>query len=205
MNAYSYSLFNSSRAARSSGSNQPVINVRSASLEDIPTLATVLTDSFHPPGGLMYLMHPLFKLGVCEDLRSRLRSNSSKYNCLVAISKDSEVTASKNVIVGTVEISVRSNCNSYSSIGSPYPYIANLAVDRPYRRQGVAKKLLTKCEQIARTWGFSELSLHVLENNERAKKLYLGTGYKLIKIESNFSNWFLNTPRRLLLSKKIQL
>ena len=203
MNAYSYSLFNISRSTPSGSNKQPAINIRSARLEDVQSLASILTDSFHPPRGLMSWMYPIFKLGVCEDLRGRLHSSSSNYTCLVAIATFATAEVQENVIVGTEELSVRSTYSSFSNLVSPYPYIANLAVDCCYRRKGVARKLLIKCEQVAQKWGFSELSLHVLENNDLAKKLYSSTGYELIQVESGLGSCFFNSPRRLLLSKKI--
>ena len=204
VNAYSYSLFNSSYSTASGSNKQPAISIRSARLEDVKSVASILTDSFHPPRGLMFWMHPLLKLGVCEDLRGRLRSNLSNYNCLVASACIANSQVEENLIVGTVELSIRSSYSSFSNLVSSYPYIANLAVDCAYRRQGVARKLLVKCEEIARKWGFKELSLHVLDNNERAKKLYLSIGYELIKVESGFGSCIFNTPKRLLLSKKIK-
>ena len=203
MTAYSCSLFNTSPSTSSNNNQQPPIFIRGARLDDVPPIASILTDSFHPPRGLTYWIYPLYRLGVCEDLRGRLRSNSSHYNCLVAIACLGTPEVQKNVIVGTVELSVRSTHSFYSDRLSPYPYIANLAVDYSYRRKGVARKLLLQCEQVARNWGFSELSLHVLENNDRARKLYLSSGYQIVTIESNFASWFFNNPKRLLLKKKI--
>ncbi|MGF1487699.1 MAG: GNAT family N-acetyltransferase [Prochloraceae cyanobacterium] len=204
MKADSSSLFNSSRSTASDFNEQPPVFIRAARLEDIPTLASILTDSFHPPRGLMYFMYPVYRLGVCEDLRGRLRSRSSHYNCLVAIACLGTPEVQNNVIVGTVELSVRSGYSAYADRPASGPYIANLAVDSSYRRKGIARKLLLKCEQVARNWGFSELSLHVLEDNDRARKLYLTSGYQLISAESGFGNWFFNNPKRLLLSKKIK-
>ncbi len=204
MNSCSYSSRKLSQSASTNfNPDVPPIVIRTAILADIQSLAEVLTDSFHPPQGLMGWMYPLFKLGVCEDLRNRLSSSPSQYICLVASRSVSPAARGNEEIVGTVEMSLRSN-SYWSTISSRDPYIANLAVKNSYRRQGVARKLLRKCEQIALEWGFSEISLHVLDNNQQAKQLYFTSGYRLTQMESGLSSWLWNNPRRLLLNKRLE-
>ncbi|MFN9261314.1 GNAT family N-acetyltransferase, partial [Microcystis sp.] len=83
------------------------------------------------------------------------------------------------------------------------PYISNLAVSPDRRRAGLARRLLLKCEQIAREWGFEELSLHVLDNNLAAQSLYLSSGYRLQKTDGWLINRLFNRPQKLFLHKKI--
>jgi ribosomal protein S18 acetylase RimI-like enzyme len=78
-----------------------------------------------------------------------------------------------------------------------------LAVSHSYRCQGIATKLMLKCEQISYSWGFEEINLHVLESNEKAKKLYLKNGYKINHVDSNLYSWLTRSPRRLFLQKSI--
>lgn len=178
------------------------LEIRSARHEDLQSLAEILTNSFHPPHGLMWWMNPILKLGIYEDLRGRLNSGTAYYICLVASKIAIDECEKKRDIVGTVEMSVRSN-NSWPNLGYRHPYISNLAVKSSCRRQGVARKLLQRCEQIALAWKFQEISLHVLENNEQAKHLYFSSGYQLRQTESNFNGWVFNHPERLLLSKRL--
>ena len=100
-------------------------------------------------------------------------------------------------IIGTVEINLRPEFNSKSL------YISNLAVSHGYRRRGVARHLLLKCEQIAREWGYQSLILHVLEDNHSAKNLYLNSGYQLQSRQITWQSWLFKSPQRLLLQKKI--
>ncbi|MGK7877434.1 MAG: GNAT family N-acetyltransferase [Xenococcaceae cyanobacterium] len=180
------------------GASQLVI--RTAQVKDLKGLAEVLTNSFHPPQGLLYWMYPLLKLGIYEDLRNRLHSCSPHYMCLVASKPVTTIVGEGEEIVGTVEIALRSTC-SWPTICSQYPYISNLAVRNSARRQGIARKLLLKCEQVALDWGFQQLYLHVLENNYQARQLYFTSGYQLHRIESSLSGWLFKRPRRLLLNK----
>lgn len=175
--------------------------VRLACPDDLEGVAEVLTHSFHPPQGWLGWMSPFLKLGICEDLRSRLRSNTPYYACLVA-SIPAAPLAEKEEIAGTVEIALRSP-SPWSANHVQCLYISNLAVKTAYRRQGIAQKLLLKCDQIALEWGFQDLSLHVLENNFQARQLYLKSGYQLSKTETSLWKGILKRPRRLLLSKQI--
>lgn len=196
-----YSLFpyELRKTEEKSGSSSAI--VRTARPNDLKRVAEVLALCFHPPEGILFWMYPLFKLGVYEDLRTRARSASPHYQCLVA-SKQVLTSASTNEqeeILGTVEISLRCEWPT-----TPHTaYISNLAVSPNCRRQGIARKLLSKCEQIAREWGFEELYLHVLEDNHVAKQLYLNSGYQLYKIEFSINSWLFRSPKRLCLIKKL--
>lgn len=205
VNPFSYSFLTTFGTTNDATNSEGLlISVRRAYVEDVPSLASILTDSFHPPTGLNYWIYPLLKMGVSEDLRGRLRSNSPNYSCLVATARMVKSGVRQNVIVGTVELSMRSNYSARSGQVAPHPYVANLAVAHSYRRKGAARLLLDECDRLAKTWGFSEISLHVLENNDRAQKLYFDRGYQLLKTESSLGSWFCNSPKRLLLSKQIQ-
>ena len=167
--------------------------IRPVESTDLKNLCEVLAKCFHPPQGLMAWAHPLLKLGIYEDLRSRLRSPDSHYLCLVAlVSMD---------VSGTVEMTLRSPSSTMGSV--KHPYIANLAVGENYRRKGIARKLLQQCERKALTWGFTEIYLHVLDNNYQARQLYHNCGYRLYQVESSYLVDLWGGPKRLLLHKMI--
>jgi len=65
--------------------------------------------------------------------------------------------------------------------------------------------LLSNCEETAREWGFSEIYLHVLENNHAARQLYYQAGYRLQQVDWNWTGWLFGQPRRLFLRKQISL
>lgn len=178
--------------------------VRAAQTKDLRAMAEILTDSFHPPQGTIGWLNPLLKLGIYEDLRSRLHAKSSQYLCLVASIPSGDRSDRQEDIVGTVEVSVRSHFSwSIANLNLTYPYVSNLAVKDSYRRQGIARKLLLSCERTASEWGFKQISLHVLENNDRARQLYFSSGYQLQQVEYTLGEWLFNRSRRLLLNKEI--
>lgn len=187
------------------------LEIRMAKLGDIQGLSEILADSFYSRRGLMFWIHPLLRLGISEDLRIRLKSAAPHYSCLTAIVMIDTPSGQKQDVVGIVEMTMRSNCQtikvkeSEEKIGefSDYLYVSNLAVSRNYRRQGIARRLLLSCEPLALKWGYEDIYLHVLDDNEGAKQLYLNLGYNIDRIETHPHYWIVSRPNRLLLRKNL--
>lgn len=183
-------------------------SVRVAASKDLAQLADMLALSFHSREGFVDWLYPVLRLGIYEDLKNRLRSGSEHYICLVAelISIEDETHKYRSnqpeSLAGTVEMALRSRL-AWQLPSLDYPYLSNLAVHPDYRRQGVAQELLGNCEKTAREWGFSEIYLHVLENNHAARQLYYQAGYRLEQVDGHWSNWLFGQPRRLFLRKQI--
>ena len=175
------------------------ITIHLATIEDTKKISEVLAKSFYKFQGLAGLVYPLLQFTIREDLRYRLRSHSPRYCCLVAKLQSQQNLDLEEIIVATAEIALRSS--SFWSSDRAFPYISNLAVARDYRRLGIGSQLLSKCEQIASDWGYSETRLHVLDSNNCAKQLYCNYGYQISGVEANWGMWFDPTPRLLL--KKI--
>ncbi len=177
--------------------------IRSAQFKDLTNVAEILTESFHPQHGINFWLNPVFRLGIYEDLRTRLRSNSGHYICLVAIAADPPNSpVDYDPLVGTVEMALKSPSLG-QEISDRCLYLSNLAVSPLYRRHGVAVQLLHRCEEIALEWGFNHIYLHVLENNQPAKQLYFHHGYRLEYIEPHWMSWLFWRPRRMLLHKPL--
>ncbi|MEA5470526.1 GNAT family N-acetyltransferase [Spirulina sp. 06S082] len=187
------------------------LEIRMANLGDVRGLSAILADSFYSHQGFMFLIHPLLRLGISEDLRTRLKSATPHYSCLAAIATIDTPSAQKQDTAGVVEMTVRSNYQttkakeSGGKVGefSDYLYLSNLAVSQSYRRQGIARRLLLSCEPLALKWGYQDIYLHVLDDNEGAKQLYLNLGYNIDRIESYPNRWIVPRPNRLLLRKTL--
>lgn len=175
------------------------LKIRTAQPKDLKELVEVLSRSFYTPQTTILGIQPLLRLGITEDVRGRLRSDKPNYRCLVACLTPTTFPAATGTLVGTVELALRNQM-----MAKQIPYISNLAVVPEYRRQGIARQLLLRCERIALEWGFKELSLHVLENNLAAQQLYFSNGYQLQKIEHSLSSWLFKQPKRLFLAKQIE-
>jgi len=175
---------------------QPKNIIRYADDKDIDQIADTIVSSFYNYSGIFAGLQILLRFTISEDLRYRLNNKPPLHKCLVTTTNDPH----NSQITGTVEISLRT---SLWAPTSQYPYISNLAVKEDYRRQGLAKKLLEKCDQIAFSWGYDQIQLHVLEQNKLALQLYLASGYQIIKRERQWSSFFYPSSTRILLRKKL--
>lgn len=169
------------------------LTIRFATLDDIAALATLLVKSFHPPQGWFMWSYPFLRLGISEDLRLRLRNGDSHYRCLIA------VTLENQEIIGTAEITLKHWFYRLKTTA----YISNLAVSPDHRRLGVAKQLLHRCQTVAEQWQCHRVSLHVLENNLAAQKLYQSAGFCCQGREGSWQSWLWQKPRRLLWEKTL--
>lgn len=181
--------------------NGSQLQIRSAKLGDLSGLADVLAESFHARDGIFGWIYPILRLGIYEDLRTRLTSPAERYLCLVAVAVDP--VSLKEQLVGTVEMALRSRYPWQLSMATRYPYLSNLAVHPQFRRLGLAQHLLTHCEQTAKQWGFSSVYLHVLENNRQARRLYYKLGYRLQDIDPSWDSILFRQPRRFFLRKRL--
>ena len=73
------------------------IRVHTARSEDIPRIVTLLLASFYPHLNTDHWFYWLIRIGIREDIRTRLKTNSERYACLVAVSLDSWTYPSKNL------------------------------------------------------------------------------------------------------------
>ncbi|MEM1309083.1 MAG: GNAT family N-acetyltransferase [Cyanobacteria bacterium P01_D01_bin.71] len=173
-------------------------HVRPAVAADLLAVAEVLVSSFYPPLGWQRWLHPLFRFSIYEDLKQRGRAGHEYYCCLAAIAPGRH--DHQPAVVGTVEITQRPP-NLWTFQRSRQIYLSNLAVKASHRRQGVARRLLQAAEKQALSWGFQELSLHVMTDNTRARQLYQKLGYQLQRVEPTFLSILNLQPARLRLYK----
>lgn len=182
------------------------IEIRAVREEEIHCVAEIITRSFHFDRGWMGWFTPLFKLGIAEDLRHRLRAHTPSIDrrqapqpvCSIAIYTERGQTQ----VVGTIEVGMRT-ANYRHPDRHRYVYLSNLAVNRDFRRRGVAQALLIDCEQLTRSWGYTDLHLHVMANNERGRNLYRKLGYEVVSSEYVWSILPWHRPERLFLRKQL--
>ncbi len=91
----------------------------------------------------------------------------------------------------------------YSSTSSE-AYIERLVVSPDFRRQGMARRLLSAAEDFARDTGKTSVGLHVSGNNLAALRLYEGEGYEEISRQrSLLTGYFLDIKDWLYLQKRL--
>ncbi len=180
---------------------QPPFRVRSAQQKDLEPIVVVLLSSFYPQAKATQWLYWLMRLGIKEDIKTRLKTPASQYVCLVATTVDAESAQSASVI-GTAEISQRP-CEAWRLLPPKRAYVSNLAIGLAYRRQGAAHQLLRASEKIALSWGFRSVYLHVMADNPAARALYAQAGYQERAISNPVLSGLGIRPKRLLLSKRI--
>jgi ribosomal protein S18 acetylase RimI-like enzyme len=182
------------------------MEIRPVREEEIHCVADIITRSFHFDRGWMAWFTPLFKLGIAEDLRNRIRprvaiasyQKPQQQVCSVAIDRG----RLSQQVVGTVEVGVRTAERRRPS-NYRYVYLSNLAVSRDFRRHGVAQELIKTCELLTIEWGYTEIYLHVMGNNDRGRNLYQKLGYELVSSEFVWSILPWHRPERLYLRKQL--
>lgn len=179
----------------------PVKIFRRATLDDVEGISEVLTLSFNHFNELTFWIYPLMKIGVSQDLRKRLQNDEQENICLIAVNVIPLGNRVEQEVLGTVELSFRERYHWQKR--EKYAYIANLAVKKNYRRQGIARELLCRCEQIAQEKNYDHLYLHVLASNQNAQQLYLNNGYTIQQVETDLFSLFVSSQRRLLMTKSL--
>jgi GNAT superfamily N-acetyltransferase len=91
----------------------------------------------------------------------------------------------------------------YSSTPSE-AYIERLVVAPDFRRQGMARRLISAAEDFARDAGKKTVGLHVSANNLPALRLYEDEGYAEISRQRSYlTSYFLNIKEWLYLRKEL--
>ena len=78
-------------------------------------------------------------------------------------------------VLGLAEIDDRPAPND--QYATPRPYMFNVAVNPKYQRKGIAKALVSSCEDVARTWGKPQVWLKVRSSSKAAVAMYKSLGY----------------------------
>lgn len=105
-------------------------------------------------------------------------------------------------VVGVAAVNFKPEGKDTIGFSQPVPehsgYVSSMAVDKSFRRQGVAKALLKGAEAVAREAGLQHLYLTALAQDEAALKLYQNAGYEILERQRAGAIAFLNVRRTVL-------
>jgi len=171
---------------REEQSELPSIFVREATKEDLPRLATLLTDAFFKEN-TNFFTYQIERLSTFLGIESRFSIflSGARFKILLAYTHsggNGNNKHKKDIIMGSCEVDdcVISSPLFFNHTPSPRPYMCNLAVDEKFRRMGVAKALISRCEHIVEhEWKKPILHLKLYDDNWKAKELYFGFGYSV--------------------------
>jgi len=127
--------------------------------------ARILADGFF--GDRDFFTYQIEKLRTYLSLESDFPKERDEHIMLVAC------RSTDGKVVAVCDVDNRPALKTYR------PYMCNLAVDRQWRGKGLAKALITECEEIVQQWGKSELHLKARQRNKAAIALYKSLGYQI--------------------------
>ena len=152
--------------------------IRDADFADLGSAARILTDGFY--GNTNFITYNIERLNTFLSLESTFPSQSSDtvVHSMVVACRQSD-----GKVLGFAELDGRPTEDPEAA---PRPYMCNLAVDKKWKRQGIAKALVKQCEEKAIEWGKGEMYLKVRERNQAATSMYQSIGYEVqsINVES---------------------
>ncbi|KAI4384407.1 hypothetical protein MLD38_002571 [Melastoma candidum] len=188
----------------------PEIVVREARLEDCWEVAETHCSSFFP--GYSFPLAFLLRVNRLVGMFSGFSLPNGRHRvCLVAVTGSSAnemfLFGSEDFRIGGLDGRFSLNRGNVAGIltldtladflprkgplrqrRAGIAYISNVAVREGFRRKGIAKRLVSKAEAQARSWGCRAVALHCDVNNPGATKLYKGRGFKCVKVPEG-ANW----------------
>lgn len=165
------------------------MEVGAADVKDFPRVADFLVDFFYLDGGQLGGWDRRRISGAqAADMRKRYGGGGAFGLEGRVLCAEEEGEGSRDVgrLVGTIAVGEFVFLDGEIALGAGPEaegaelrvVIANLAVDRERRRQGVGKKLVAEAEAAAKEWSYDYVWLLVEKNNTRAQRLYRKLGYR---------------------------
>ena len=133
------------------------IQIKKAAIEDAETIAVMAVK--------MWTSHTVDELaqGFADAIRNP--------DCAVFIMTDDDKA------VGFAQCGLRHDYVEGAQ-SSPVGYLEGIFVEESYRKQGLAKKLLDRCEKWAKEKGCSEFASDCEIDNDISRQFHLGAGFR---------------------------
>ena len=133
------------------------IQIKKAAIEDAETIAVMAVK--------MWTSHTVDELaqGFADAIRNP--------DCAVFIMTDDDKA------VGFAQCGLRHDYVEGAQ-SSPVGYLEGIFVEESYRKQGLAKKLLDRCEEWAKENGCSEFASDCEIDNDISRQFHLGAGFR---------------------------
>eukprot|EP01038_Epipyxis_sp_PR26KG_P009411 gene9411-12674_t len=202
--------FSSLKPTTTAGTNQNSrtnpIEYRNLQIKDINEVAELCCEVFDGP----YEWHQLIQKKMrIETLKSEL--SDRYYNMIKKGKKHAMIVSiqSENVI-GFMEVGMLPNPikekekdlnmtitasvwfdeknNQFKTVQLDVPYLGNVAVNKNYRRKGIASSMIRIGLKIVEKWNDESLYVAVDYNNDNAIKLYQKLNFEIILNETNYGN-----------------
>lgn len=146
-------------------------SIRKAAIDDAPAIAKVNYSTWlHTYLGLIQdsELDSLNLDSLTDQWRQNLEGESPRASTFVVINGESLVAYSRFY----PSVDPEDDQNRVATIGSMY-------VSPEFQKRGIGRALMHTVLQAVKNNGFMEATLHVLTDNERARKFYEGLGWQM--------------------------
>jgi ribosomal protein S18 acetylase RimI-like enzyme len=156
-----------------SPSQSVTIEVRDVLYGELPTVADIIVRSFYV-NATGFLWRQMYKLAELNRLQKAFPYNDIQaHRMLVAIRQVSSSWEPPR-IVGFCDLDNRRPNQNTGYSYNPRPYLSDLAVDPNYRRQGIAKSLIMRAEELyCQTMRQPELQPPAPPSEEKETYIYI--------------------------------
>lgn len=177
------------------------ISYVSASTSEFNCIASLLSSAFDSPGFLFKFISRASFAAELRERHTRLVLSNRNHTMLIARTSSNEVvgflelgvlpmgSAETQAVVDEFAVGGSGSIGSIGSSGSSedgrkpmkYPIIGNLVIKETFRRQGIARQLLSNAEVAAQSWGrYDRLVVAVDPLNTPAVELYTSLGFSRV-------------------------
>lgn len=155
--------------------NNPIFT-RDARLSDLGTVADIITEGFNH-NKTNFFTYKTERFKTLSSLKSHFPDTDSINDVqhVMLIAEEQQ----RGKIVGFAELDISSNTAIITNSLRPQAYMCNLTVEHRWRRRGIAKLLISACENKAICYGREKMFLMVMEGNIPALELYQSMGYSV--------------------------
>jgi ribosomal protein S18 acetylase RimI-like enzyme len=176
---------------RSTSTPSKVVSIRESLHGDLGKCADVVMSAFYPTYKNPF--KHLVRLAELSLLQQRFSYDKSQHVMYVATESvvDENSDSNNNMIVGFCDIDLRPPNRPMPFSYNPRPYLSDLCVHSEYRRRGIGRELLLRCEDFCVKAGKDRVYVRVEDNNTAAMDLYTRLGYVAVDNPDSFEGGIL--------------
>lgn len=156
--------------------------IREAVYADLPFVASLITDGFHPELNNNPIARPFRVMLELDRLQNNFPYQDDRHLYLVCETKEEKKVVGFCDVDGRIPMKKKENPFSpfASIVNRPHPYFSDLTVNPDFRRKGIASALVGEGERRAKVMSCKEMYLGVSSANTAALSLYSNMGYEII-------------------------
>jgi ribosomal protein S18 acetylase RimI-like enzyme len=170
---------------RSTSTPSKVVSIRESLHGDLGMCADVVISAFYP--NYKNPFKHMVRMAELSRLQQGFSYDKSQHVMYVATESVEENNSNNNnMIVGFCDIDLRPPNQPMPFSYNPRPYLSDLCVHSEYRRRGIGRELILRCEEFCVKAGKDRVYVRVEGNNTAAMDLYNRLGYVVVDNPDSF-------------------